>query len=150
MSEKYKIISQFVKDLSWETKDVETYLFVQDMDTDNLWSAITVFGDLPNLPNALVEINRIIKKNGIFQVVIPCEGSLAYSIARKISAERIFKKRYKTDYSWFINSEHINKPYEIFDELNKKFVIVDKFYFPIPIPFEFFNLCIGINLEHKT
>ena len=31
MSEKYKILSQFVKDLSCETKDVETYLFVQDI-----------------------------------------------------------------------------------------------------------------------
>jgi len=33
------------------------YLFVQDMDTDNLWSAITVFGDLPNLPNVGDKIN---------------------------------------------------------------------------------------------
>lgn len=112
--------------------------------------AIHVLEHLPNLPHTLLEVSRVLKKDGLFQVVIPCEGSFAYTIARKISAERIFKKRYKTDYSWFINSEHINKPYEIFNELRKNFIIINKFYFPIPIQFEFFNLCIGINLKIKT
>ena len=31
MSKKYKIISQFIKDLSSETKDLETYIHVQDI-----------------------------------------------------------------------------------------------------------------------
>ena len=31
MKKKYKILSQFVKDLSSDTKDVETYLYVQDV-----------------------------------------------------------------------------------------------------------------------
>ena len=30
MTEKYKILSKFIKDLSSETKDIETYLFVKD------------------------------------------------------------------------------------------------------------------------
>ena len=30
MTEKYKILSKFIKDLSSETKDIETYLFVRD------------------------------------------------------------------------------------------------------------------------
>tara|TARA_B100001758_G_C18278664_1_gene540421 strand:+ start:292 stop:1020 length:729 start_codon:yes stop_codon:yes gene_type:complete len=112
--------------------------------------AIHVLEHLPNLPKALVEINRIIKKNGIFQVVIPCEGSLAYSIARKISAERIFKKKYNMSYKWFIEREHLNIPSEIFNELEKFFRIVSASYFPISvIPLEFCNLCIGLNLKKK-
>ena len=111
--------------------------------------AIHVLEHLANLPQTLSEVFRVLKKYGLFQVVIPCEGSFAYTIARKISAEKIFKKRYKTDYDWFIKSEHLNKPYEIFDELKKNFIIKNKFYFPIPISLEFFNLCIGINLEVK-
>ena len=92
----------------------------------------------------------MLNENGLLQVVIPCEGSIAYSLARKISAERIFKKKYNTSYEWFIKSEHLNLPYEIFDELKKRFKIIKKFYFPFPIPFEFCNLCIGINLKLKS
>ena len=31
MTEKYKILSNYVKDMSSETPDIETYLFVKDM-----------------------------------------------------------------------------------------------------------------------
>ena len=102
---------------------------------------------LPNLPKTISEISRVLSVNGLFQVVIPCEGSIAYTLARKISAERIFKKKYNTSYDWFIKSEHLNLPYEIFNELEKKFIIEKKIYFPFPISFEFCNLCIGINLK---
>ena len=95
----------------------------------------------------ITNVSRVLKSDGIFHVVIPCEGSLAHQIARKISAERLFKKKYNTSYDWFIKSEHLNLPYEIFNELKKKFTIIKKFYFPFPIPFEFCNLCIGINLK---
>ena len=30
MKEKYKILAQYIKDISGETSDVETYLFVKD------------------------------------------------------------------------------------------------------------------------
>ena len=30
MTEKYKILSQYIKDISGETHDIETYLFVKD------------------------------------------------------------------------------------------------------------------------
>ena len=112
--------------------------------------AIHVLEHLPNLPNTISEVARVLKDDGMFQVVIPCESSLAYTLARKISAERIFKKKYKSSYDWFIKSEHINLPYEIFSELEKKFIISKKTYFPIPISFEFCNLCIGINLKLKS
>ena len=112
--------------------------------------AIHVLEHMPNLPKALDEIARVLKKDGLFQVVIPCEGSFAHNIARKISAERLFKKRYNTSYDWFIKSEHLNVPHEIFIELEKNFVIREKNYFPIPIPLEFCNLCIGIHLLKKN
>lgn len=112
--------------------------------------AIHILEHLPNLPKALNEINRVIKTSGTFQIVIPCEGSLAYSIARKISAERIFKKRYEMDYEWFIKREHINSPLEIFTELEEYFKIDTIRFFPINIiPLKFCNLCIGINLTKK-
>ena len=54
MSEKFKIITEFVKDLSSETPDVETYLYVKDyLKNYNLSIDITT---LP-LKNRLIEVN---------------------------------------------------------------------------------------------
>ena len=60
--------------------------------------AIHVLEHLPDLPAALAEIHRLLKPAGRFVVVIPCEGGLAYSLARRISAQRIFEKRYGMSY----------------------------------------------------
>ena len=113
--------------------------------------AIHVLEHLPNLPAALKEVHRLISPEGHFIVVIPMEGSLAYSFARKISAERVYCKRYKhteyPSYHWFYSREHINVPSEILDELKKYFVIDKSSYFPLKVPFEFCNLVMGLVLK---
>ena len=54
MSEKFKIITEFVKDLSSETPDIETYLYVKDyLKNYNLNIDITT---LP-IKNRLIEVN---------------------------------------------------------------------------------------------
>jgi len=112
--------------------------------------AIHVLEHLPNLPAAIREIHRLCcKDNGILSIVIPCEGSIAYSIARKLSAQRIFEARYKQPYKWFIEREHINLPNEIFEELLNHFELIDSTYFPIPLKIRMLNLCIGANLKPK-
>jgi ubiquinone/menaquinone biosynthesis C-methylase UbiE len=113
--------------------------------------AIHVLEHLPNLPSAVAEMHRLCDaKRGFLSVVIPCEGSLAYSIARKISAQRLFEKRYKQSYRWLIEREHINLPYEIFAELSRYFDITSSSYFPIPIKLEFCNLGIGATFRPKV
>jgi ubiquinone/menaquinone biosynthesis C-methylase UbiE len=112
--------------------------------------AIHVLEHLPNLPAAVREMHRLCDKTrGVLSIVIPCEGSLAYSIARKISAQRVFEARYKQSYRWFIEREHINLPHEIFEELAPYFSQTSSSYFPIPVPLEFCNLCIGMTLTPK-
>lgn len=111
--------------------------------------AIHVLEHLPNLPEALKQMHAVLKEDGVAHIVIPCEGSLAYSICRKISAERLFHKLYHMDYSWFIKTEHINLPYEIIEEIEKYFDIRYKKYFPIPLPFQFCNIAIGMTLYPK-
>jgi ubiquinone/menaquinone biosynthesis C-methylase UbiE len=112
--------------------------------------AIHILEHLPNLPSAVREIHRLCdKENGLLSIVIPCEGSLLYTIARKISAERIFKKRYGQDYSWFIDREHINNPEEIFQELLRYFTLVSSRFFPFPIKLAFCNLCIGATFRPR-
>jgi SAM-dependent methyltransferase len=111
--------------------------------------AIHVLEHLPNLPATVTEVRRILKDSGIFQICIPCEGGLAYGIARKISAERLFKKRYKMSYDWFVKSEHVNLPSEILFELDRHFTIVDKQFYPCRLPSTNLNLVIGIELRPK-
>lgn len=120
--------------------------------TDNYFdrvNAVHVLEHLPNLPAALKEIQRILKPTGELAVVIPCEGSLAYLLARKISAERLFVRRYKTKYDFFIKTEHINLPKEIFEELDCFFRIKTTRFFPLILPINHLNLGIGLILEPK-
>ena len=112
--------------------------------------AINVLEHLPNLPGAVEELYRLCDKHsGVLSAVIPCEGGLAYGLARRISAQRIFERRYRCPYKLFIGREHINLPWEIYGELNRRFTIIERTFFPIPIPLECCNLFIGLTLRPK-
>tara|TARA_B100000989_G_scaffold196964_1_gene148748 strand:- start:3294 stop:3719 length:426 start_codon:yes stop_codon:yes gene_type:complete len=58
MTEKYKILSKYIKDLSSETPDIETYLFVKDK-----ISKYQLGIDINSKPlkNRMIEINTIFK-----------------------------------------------------------------------------------------
>lgn len=113
--------------------------------------AVHVLEHLPNLPACVREMYRLLhKERGQFLVVIPTEGSPAYSLARKISAERVYKKRYGGSYKWFYTREHINRPHEILAELAPYFTIESRSFFPLPfVPLIFCNLCIGLALKPR-
>jgi SAM-dependent methyltransferase len=108
--------------------------------------AIHVLEHLPDLPAALAEIHRLLRPGGRFVAVIPCEGGLAYSLARRVSAQRVFERRYKMPYKWFIESEHINVPDEIREECGAFFREERSRYFPLLAPMTTFNLVIGLEL----
>ena len=112
--------------------------------------AIHVLEHLPNLPEALKEISRVMKNRGHFIIVIPCEGGLCYEFARRISAKRIFEKRYNQSYDWLISIEHINTPDEIIMELNRFFITKEISYFPLYFHSVTLNLCIGMVLTKKN
>ena len=108
--------------------------------------ATHVLEHLPNLPGALDEIKRVLAPGGLVSIVLPCDPGLAYGFARKISAERIFKKRYGMSYDWFIHREHINSPEEILTLLRERFTPLHMEYWPLRVPAVNLNLCIGITL----
>ena len=111
---------------------------------------IHVLEHLPDLPAAVAEVYRVLKPDGILSVVLPCDPGLAYEVARKISAERIFKSRYGIPYRWFIRREHINSPAEIIQVLKRHFDIFDTAFFPLAVPFVNANLCIGLTARKLT
>jgi SAM-dependent methyltransferase len=112
--------------------------------------AIHVLEHLPDLPAAVRELHRLCdRRRGRLIAVIPCEGSLAYGLARRLSAQRLFEKRYKQSYRWFIEREHINRPREILRELAPYFEVAARRFFPIPLPLLFCNLVIGLTLQPR-
>jgi len=113
--------------------------------------AIHVLEHLPDLPAAVREMYRLCdKERGVFSIVIPCEGSLAYTLARRVSAQRIFERRYKQPYKWFIEREHVNRPHEILAELSPYFEVSHRRFFPFRfVPATFCNLVIGLTLTPR-
>jgi len=144
-------ISRKYPDIQSITGDCQERLAFDDGFFDRIL-AIHVLEHLPNLPAAIREAYRLCnKERGVFQVVIPCEGSMAYTLARKVSAQRVFEKRYPgQSYRWFIEREHINLPDEIQEELDPYFEMYRRSYFPLKVPFKFCNLCIGLTLRPKS
>lgn len=113
--------------------------------------AIHVLEHLPDLPSAMKEMYRLCnKEHGIFSVVIPCEGGMAYNFARFISTEQMFRKRYGQPYKWFIDSEHISIPDEIIKEVSRYFEPVHQEYFPFMVPITDINLIIGITFKPRA
>jgi len=104
---------------------------------------IHVLEHLPNLPLALDEIRRLLRPGGFFDVVLPCEGGFAYSLARRVSAERLFRKHFHMDYTPIIKNEHVSTLAEIEVELRARFTTTKGAYFPLKVPIPTINLVVA-------
>ena len=89
MTEKYKILGKYIKDLSSETKDVETYLFVRD----NI-SKYQLGIDITSKPlkNKMVEVNTIFKFEDKEQNVKKSHFEMIFSTIIKVNEEIKEKK----------------------------------------------------------
>lgn len=114
--------------------------------------AIHVLEHLPDLPACLREIYRLVnKETGRLLIVIPTEGSLAYGLARRLSAQRLWYRHFTAPYVEFYGREHINLVPEILAELAPYFIIERRACFPLPfLPFVFCNLCLGYVLKPRA
>lgn len=113
--------------------------------------AIHVLEHLPDLPACLRELYRLVnKETGQLLIVIPTEGSPAYGLARRISAERVWRRHFDAPYAEFYKREHINLVPEILAELAPYFVIERRTHFPLRfLPFTACNLVIGYSLAPR-
>jgi len=94
MTEKFKILTQFIKDMSSETPDVETHLFVK-----NKISKYQLFIDITSKPlkNKMIEIDTTLKfndkelseKKSNFEIVYTTIVKLSDEIETKKDLEKI-------------------------------------------------------------
>ena len=94
MTEKYKILGKYIKDLSSETPDVETYLYVRDyISKYQLGIDITSKA----LKNKMIEVNTTFnfrdksnsKKKSIFEIVFATIIQVNEDIRKKEQLEKI-------------------------------------------------------------
>ena len=109
--------------------------------------AIHLLEHLYDLPRALDEVARVLRPDGVFTVVIPCEGGSLYSLGRHFTTKRIFEKRYQMPYEWMIRQDHCNSAREVLDELARRFRVRRRVYFPLRAPSVDLNLMVGLDLE---
>jgi SAM-dependent methyltransferase len=138
------VIAQAHPGISTLTGDVVAGLDVPDASFDRV-IAIHVLEHLNNLPPALDEVRRVLKPGGLFEIVIPCEGGFGYALGRRVTSKRVFEKRYKMDYDWYIKSEHFNVPSEIMAELDTRFIRARSSWWPLKVPSVHLNLCLGLT-----
>jgi preprotein translocase subunit SecB len=89
MTEKYKILGKYIKDLSSETKDVETYLFVRD-NISKYQLGIDITSKA--LKNKMVEVNTIFKFEDKEQNEKKSHFEMVFSTIIKVSEEIKEKK----------------------------------------------------------
>ena len=94
MTEKYKILGKYIKDLSSETKDVETYLFVRD-NISKYQLGIDITSKA--LKNKMIEVNTTLKfedkekneKKSYFEMVFATIIKVSDEIKDKKELEKI-------------------------------------------------------------
>ena len=84
MSKKYKIISQFVKDLSSETKDLETYIHVQDIISRY---HLNIEINSKPLKNQMIEIDTLLRFRDSENTNFKSFFELTYTTVIKINEE---------------------------------------------------------------
>ena len=107
--------------------------------------AIHVLEHLPNLPAAIDEIDRVLMPGGLVSVVLPCDPGLAYELARKVSAERVFKAKYKMPYGGLFDGSTSTRRRRSCTRSRGSSRSSTIVYFPLAVPVINLNLCIGVT-----
>jgi preprotein translocase subunit SecB len=94
MTKKYKILGKYIKDLSSETKDIDTYLFVRDKISKY---QLNIDINSKALKNKLIEINTTLKfedkekneKKSYFEIIFATVVKINDDIREKKDLEKI-------------------------------------------------------------
>jgi len=89
MSENYKIMSKFIKDISGETPDIETYLYVKDLISKY---QLNIEINSKPLKAQIIEINTLLKFHDITESKKKSHFEMTYTTVIKLNKEIKDKK----------------------------------------------------------
>ena len=89
MSENYKIMSKFIKDISGETTDIETYLYVKDFISKY---QLNIEINSKPLKAQIIEINTLLKFHDITESKKKSHFEMTYTTVIKLNEEIKDKK----------------------------------------------------------
>ena len=89
MSENYKIMSKFIKDISGETPDIETYLYVKDLISKY---QLNIEINSKPLKVQIIEINTLLKFHDITESKKKSHFEMTYTTVIKLNEEIKDKK----------------------------------------------------------
>lgn len=122
---------------------------LQDNSVDCFLS-IYIFEHLRELKQNLMEIKRVMKKNGRLLIALPAEGGFLYGLGRSLTSKPYMEKKYGIDYDAIVHYEHVNTYPEVFATVSEVFKITKKRYSPFPFMFSYhFNAVICLEAENK-
>ena len=92
MTEKFEILGKYIKDISSETKDIETYIFVRDRLTKYKMAI-----DIKSMPlkNKIVEVNTVLKFEDKEEVSKKSYFEMTFATIVKISEEVKAKEEFE-------------------------------------------------------
>jgi len=129
--------------------DIQSDIPALESDTYDRIVAFHVLEHLRDLPAALAQISRIMRRDAVFDVMLPCEGGVMYSLGRSVTTARYFKKKFNRPFSKFIAQDHVNSVAEILTALKAQFAFDWTAYYPTGIPSSDINLCVGLRLRKR-
>jgi len=141
--ENYDIVEPF-SDLYKDNPDISSVrnIFSSLSEVNNRYDkifSIATCEHLVNLPKEITLCKNLLKKDGTFQVAIPCEGELAFKLGWMLTTGIAFKFRHKLDYSKLIEYEHVNSISEIYTVLEHNFRIIQFKRSPFILPIKNFS-----------
>ena len=89
MSENYKIMSKFIKDISGETPDIETYLYVKDFISKY---QLNIEINSKALKNQIIEVNTVLKFHDNSESKKKSHFEMTYTSVIKLNEEIKDKK----------------------------------------------------------
>ena len=89
MSENYKIMSKFIKDVSGETPDIETYLYVKDLISKY---QLNIEINSKPLKAQIIEINTLLKFHDVTESKKKSHFEMTYTTVIKLNEEIKDKK----------------------------------------------------------
>ena len=113
MTEKYKILCRYIKDMSSETPDVETYLYVKDFISQY---KLNININSKAIKNKMIEINTALrfedknnsKKKSIFEIVYATIIKISDEVKEKKELEKIILSDVQVEIYPNLESSFIN------------------------------------------